>query len=91
MTPLAEKTLTSGDRAICMDCRGTGHRCAVCGGKGAVCPACRGMRFRRTAQTVGNEVERCTVCCEGNQVNDVLEMQAIRRYIARTQSAQEAQ
>lgn len=64
------------------------HICEQCNGKGAVCPGCRGMRFIRVPHAVGNNVERCTRCCEGNQVNDVLEMRTILAYIARSQPTQ---
>lgn len=96
MTPLASQTLVTGDRAICSDCNGRGRKggregwpfaqCAACRGKGAVCPACRGMRFVREpipgAQSDWQtHVVRCNRCCEGNQINDVIEMREIRRYI----------
>jgi hypothetical protein len=71
-----------------MDCRGSGRYkgvCARCNGKGAVCPSCNGIRFvkqRPPYEEYSAEVIRCPVCCEGNQVNDVSEVKAIRRYIA---------
>ena len=97
MTTLAQKTLITGDRAICRECMGRGRKggregwpfakCAACQGKGVVCPACRGMRFVRQPQPGAQaewqtEVTRCARCCEGNQVNDVIEMREIQRYIA---------
>jgi len=57
------------------------HRCKRCVGKGAVCPHCGGMRFVRQADLVGNVIERCPSCCEGNNVSEPLEMRAIQRYI----------
>lgn len=99
MTLLARRTLATGDKAICLDCRGTGDhgRCRACNGKGAVCPSCHGMRFfhlrKRTdpGYTAGiwdgnaqQDLVRCMTCCEGNQVNEDLEVRAIRAYIARS-------
>ena len=86
-------TLRTGDDALCISCGGSGRNggygvCERCNGKGAVCPACQGMRFlrqRRThAQPWETEVVRCPVCCEGERVNEVGEIQAIRAYIARS-------
>jgi hypothetical protein len=92
MSPLARRTLETGDAAICAGCVGRGvsggRDCALCNGKGAVCPACRGMRFlrlrRKYHQPWESDLARCSVCCEGNNVNEALEMQAIRAYIARS-------
>lgn len=77
--------------------------CAMCQGKGAVCPTCRGMRFihaRRKNATpwatatgpeghdVQADVTRCPDCCEGNNVNELLELACIKRYIARSDAVQ---
>lgn len=35
------------------------------------------------------EVTRCPVCCEGNNVNEVSEVKAIRAYIARADARAE--
>ena len=64
------------------------HRCKSCAGSGLVCPACRGMRFVRVAPwdiRRGGvvEIERCTQCCEGNNVNPATERRAITRYMTR--------
>jgi len=75
-----------------MDCAGTGlnggyGHCARCNGKGCVCPSCCGMRFvklrRRGMAAWESEVVRCPVCTEGNNVNEMSEIRAIRAYIAR--------
>lgn len=92
MSPLARRTLATGDAAICTSCAGRGRSggrdCSMCNGKGAVCPACRGMRFLRLRkkyhQPWESDLTRCAVCCEGNNVNEALEMQAIRAYVARS-------
>ena len=92
MTPLARRTLATGTKALCESCKGRGRsggrECAMCSGKGAVCPACCGMRFIRLRKRYHAEweadVERCQVCCEGNNVNESLEVRAIREYIARS-------
>jgi len=57
------------------------HRCHICRGKGVVCPFCGGMRFVRRPTRGGNELMRCDKCCEGNNVNEPLEMRAIQHYI----------
>ncbi len=92
LTQLARLTLATGDDALCFDCAGRGRNlgrtCPMCNGKGAVCPACHGMRFlhmrRRHHQPWEADIERCQVCCEGNNVNEALELRAIRDYIARS-------
>lgn len=97
MTNLARETLVTGDRALCPDCNGHGRHgarpgfpfaaCAACRGKGVVCPYCRGMRFIRQYKFGAQadwqtEATRCDRCCEGNQINDVIELREIHRYIA---------
>jgi DnaJ-class molecular chaperone len=97
LTTLAIETLVTGDRAICSECMGRGRKggrdgwpfskCAACQGKGVVCPSCRGMRFIRQMKPGAQaewqtEATRCDKCCEGNQVNDIIEMREIQRYIA---------
>ena len=87
---MAADTLRVGDAAICMDCRGAGKSgygpCDRCNGKGCVCPKCGGMRFVKLRQKGHEpwttEVVRCPTCCEGNNVNEVAEVKAIRAYIA---------
>ena len=73
-----------------MDCLGVGHTsfgpCSRCNGKGATCPKCRGMRFVRSRQRGRQpweaEVIRCPTCTEGNNVNELAEIKAIKAYIA---------
>ena len=92
MTVIARQTLATGDAAICMSCVGRGmsggSRCQMCNGKGATCPACSGMRFlrlrRKYHQPWESDVGRCATCCEGNNVNEHLEIRAIRAYVARS-------
>jgi RecJ-like exonuclease len=90
-------SLRTGEDALCIDCRGSGRnggygRCDRCQGKGAVCPACAGLRFVRLhhkgAQSWDCEVTRCSVCMEGNNVNEMREVRAIRAYIARSDVAE---
>lgn len=99
LTRLATRTLATGEGALCLDCGGDGQgvyggACAMCNGKGAVCPMCRGMRFIRfrprsrhyypAISVDGNpDVRRCPVCCEGNNVNEDLELAAVLAYIQR--------
>ena len=88
-TALARESRRVGDAAICIDCAGTGRHfgpCDRCNGKGVTCPKCRGMRFVRMRtrghQQWETEVIRCPVCMEGNNVNEIAEVRAIRAYIA---------
>lgn len=75
--------------------------CDACQGKGAVCPTCHGFRFikvrkQHAAPYVGifeigaenPQVHRCPDCCEGNNVNELLELACIKRYIARSDAVQ---
>lgn len=36
------------------------------------------------------DITRCADCCEGNNVNELLEIQAIKRYIALAAAAEKA-
>ena len=71
-------TFAGEERGYCAS-----HQCRTCIGAGVVCPHCCGMRFVRMSRPAGNEVSRCPTCCEGNNVNETLEMFAIRAWLAR--------
>ena len=97
MTNYARASLRVGDAAICMDCRGSGRSgygmCERCNGKGAVCPKCAGMRFVRLRvkgqEAWRSDVVRCPTCTEGNNVNEMAEVKAIRAYIALAESIEQ--
>ena len=95
-TVLARESRRVGDAAICIDCAGTGRHYGPCdrgNGKGVTCPKCRGMRFVRMRtrghQPWETEVIRCPTCMEGNNVNEIAEVRAIRAYIALADAVQQ--
>lgn len=62
------------------------HLCRRCHGSGLVCPDCCGDRFVRKDVPVGHPefgaIFRCKACCEGNNVNAVVERKHINKYLA---------
>jgi hypothetical protein len=79
------KGTTRPEAHLCLECRTQGfcplHRCRICQGSGVVCPRCRGMRFVRMPKQFGSDAQRCTLCCEGNQVNQDKERRAIMDFL----------